>query len=107
MRGEHAVITHFVAIKEDVSSRRQLEQQVARSQRLESIGLLTSGIAHDLNNVLAPSLAGVFVIVAWPVAMFFAVVMTGNHFILDAVFGGIVAEFLLRAPLLAGAPAVR
>jgi hypothetical protein len=29
--------------------------------------------------------------VAWPVAMFCAVVMTGNHFILDAVFGGIVA----------------
>jgi len=29
--------------------------------------------------------------VAWPVAMFFAVVMTGNHFILDAVLGGIVS----------------
>lgn len=29
--------------------------------------------------------------IAWPVAMFFAVVMTGNHFILDAVFGGVVA----------------
>jgi len=29
--------------------------------------------------------------VAWPVAMFFSVVMTGNHFILDAVAGGIVS----------------
>ncbi|GIW16771.1 MAG: hypothetical protein KatS3mg063_2624 [Tepidiforma sp.] len=29
--------------------------------------------------------------IAWPVAMFFAVVMTGNHFILDAVLGGIVS----------------
>lgn len=29
--------------------------------------------------------------VVWPLAMFFAVVMTGNHFILDAVFGGIVS----------------
>ena len=29
--------------------------------------------------------------IAWPVAMFFAVVMTGNHFILDAVAGGIVS----------------
>ncbi len=29
--------------------------------------------------------------IAWPVAMFLAVVMTGNHFILDAVFGGVVA----------------
>lgn len=29
--------------------------------------------------------------IAWPVAMFFAIVMTGNHFILDAVLGGIVS----------------
>ena len=29
--------------------------------------------------------------IAWPVAMFFAVVMTGNHFILDAVIGGAVS----------------
>ncbi len=29
--------------------------------------------------------------IAWPIAMFFSVVMTGNHFILDAVFGALVA----------------
>ncbi|HND61344.1 MAG TPA: PAS domain S-box protein [Opitutaceae bacterium] len=43
----------------DVTERRQLETQVQRNARLDSIGLLASGIAHDLNNVLAPILVGV------------------------------------------------
>jgi two-component system cell cycle sensor histidine kinase/response regulator CckA len=47
-------VQHYVAIKKDVSDRKQMENQVARTQRLESIGLLAGGIAHDLNNVLAP-----------------------------------------------------
>ncbi|MBC8040546.1 MAG: GAF domain-containing protein [Opitutaceae bacterium] len=49
-------IEHYVAIKQDISSEKEMEQQVARTQRLESIGLLAGGIAHDLNNVLAPIL---------------------------------------------------
>jgi len=47
-------IGHFVAIKQDLTPIKQLEQQLARTQRLESIGLLASGIAHDLNNMLSP-----------------------------------------------------
>ncbi len=47
-------VQHYVAIKQDISARKQLENQVSRTQRLESIGLLAGGIAHDLNNVLAP-----------------------------------------------------
>ncbi|MBI2514182.1 MAG: PAS domain S-box protein [Opitutae bacterium] len=46
--------THFVAIKQDVTEHRKLEAQIAQTQRLESIGLLASGIAHDLNNILTP-----------------------------------------------------
>lgn len=49
-------IGHYVAIKQDISSHKEMEKQVARTQRLESIGLLAGGIAHDLNNVLAPIL---------------------------------------------------
>lgn len=40
----------------DVTETRKLEQQFLRAQRLEAIGTLSSGIAHDLNNILAPML---------------------------------------------------
>ncbi len=43
-----------LSINTDVTDRRQLEQQFYRAQRLESIGTLAGGIAHDLNNVLTP-----------------------------------------------------
>ncbi len=49
-------ITHFIAIKQDITGRKQLEAQYLRSQRMETIGALASGIAHDLNNMLAPVL---------------------------------------------------
>jgi PAS domain S-box-containing protein len=42
------------AINTDISEHRKLEQQFLRAQRLESIGTLAGGIAHDLNNILAP-----------------------------------------------------
>lgn len=38
----------------DITERKRLEQQFLRGQRMESIGTLAGGIAHDLNNVLAP-----------------------------------------------------
>lgn len=51
---EAGKITHFIAIKEDVTEKHRMENQLLRSQRMESIGLLAGGVAHDLNNVLAP-----------------------------------------------------
>jgi PAS domain S-box-containing protein len=44
----------ILAIDTDVTERRELERQVMRSQRLDSIGTLAGGIAHDLNNVFTP-----------------------------------------------------
>jgi two-component system, cell cycle sensor histidine kinase and response regulator CckA len=49
----------ILSINTDVTDRRQLEQQFYRAQRLESIGTLAGGIAHDLNNVLAPIMMGI------------------------------------------------
>jgi len=46
----------FCYVAEDITEKRQLEQQFFRAQRLESVGTLASGLAHDLNNVLAPIL---------------------------------------------------
>ncbi len=46
-------------INTDITGRRTLEQQFLRAQRLESIGTLAGGIAHDLNNVLTPIMVSV------------------------------------------------
>jgi PAS domain S-box-containing protein len=46
--------THWVSVERDVTERRRLQAQVLRAQRLESIGTLAGGLAHDLNNVLSP-----------------------------------------------------
>ncbi len=43
----------------EITKKKQLETQLLRTQRLESIGTLAGGIAHDLNNVLAPILMSV------------------------------------------------
>jgi PAS domain S-box-containing protein len=43
----------------DITARKELEEQFFHAQRLESIGTLASGIAHDLNNVLAPIMMSV------------------------------------------------
>lgn len=43
---------------DSVRQRRELEEKFLRAQRMESIGILSGGIAHDLNNVLAPILLG-------------------------------------------------
>ena len=47
------------SIAEDITDRVRLEQQLLRTQRLESLGTLAGGIAHDLNNLLLPILMGV------------------------------------------------
>ena len=44
----------ILAINTDITERRKLERQFLRAQRMESIGTLAGGIAHDLNNVLSP-----------------------------------------------------
>jgi two-component system cell cycle sensor histidine kinase/response regulator CckA len=56
VRDEDGTLAHYVAIKQDITEQKQLEQQLARAQRLEGIGMLASGIAHDLNNIFAPIL---------------------------------------------------
>jgi two-component system cell cycle sensor histidine kinase/response regulator CckA len=48
-----------LVINTDVTEQKKLESQFLRTQRMESIGTLAGGIAHDLNNVLAPILMGV------------------------------------------------
>ncbi len=49
---------YLVAVVRDVTEKKKLEEQFLRAQRLESLGMLSAGIAHDLNNILAPVLMG-------------------------------------------------
>jgi PAS domain S-box-containing protein len=46
----------ILMIQSDITAQKHLEEQALRTQRLESIGTLASGVAHDLNNILAPIL---------------------------------------------------
>ncbi|MEH2154654.1 hybrid sensor histidine kinase/response regulator [Nostoc sp.] len=48
----------ILSVDTDITEKKHLEAQLFRAQRLESIGTLASGIAHDLNNILTPILAG-------------------------------------------------
>jgi two-component system cell cycle sensor histidine kinase/response regulator CckA len=50
---------YVLIINTDVSEQRRTEQHLFRAQRMESIGTLAGGIAHDLNNILSPILMGV------------------------------------------------
>lgn len=44
--------SHFIGFQEDVTALRAAEERLRLSERLEVVGRLTSGIAHDLNNIL-------------------------------------------------------
>jgi len=46
----------LLVINSDITEKKKLEAQVLRTQRMESIGTLAGGIAHDLNNIFSPIL---------------------------------------------------
>ncbi|MFB2937642.1 PAS domain S-box protein [Aerosakkonemataceae cyanobacterium BLCC-F154] len=49
----------ILMVNTDITQKQLMERQFLRSQRMESIGTLAGGIAHDLNNILAPILMAV------------------------------------------------
>ncbi len=59
VRNEAGDPQSVLVIDTDVTETKKLESQFLRAQRLESIGTLASGIAHDLNNILSPILMSV------------------------------------------------
>jgi signal transduction histidine kinase/CheY-like chemotaxis protein len=52
----------ILAIITDITERKKIETQFMRAQRMESIGTLAGGIAHDLNNILSPILMSIYLL---------------------------------------------
>jgi PAS domain S-box-containing protein len=59
VRDEAGTPRSILVVNTDVTETRKLEAKFLRAQRMESIGTLAGGIAHDLNNVLSPILMAV------------------------------------------------
>ncbi len=59
IRDDRGEPREILQIDTDITETKRLQEQVARAQRLEAAGALASGMAHDLNNALAPVLMGV------------------------------------------------
>ncbi len=61
VRADYSAIARILpglhlSIMRDISERHALQSQLFRQQRLESVGRLANGVAHDLNNILTPIL---------------------------------------------------
>jgi PAS domain S-box-containing protein len=62
VRDEAGQPSSVIVVNTDVTETKKLEAKFLRAQRMESIGTLAGGIAHDLNNVLSPILMAVGVL---------------------------------------------
>ena len=59
VRDEKGQPNSILVINTDITEKKRMESQFLRTQRMESIGTLAGGIAHDLNNVLSPILMAI------------------------------------------------
>src|ERR1051326_7348368 len=59
VRDEQGKPKSILVINTDITEKKRIESQFLRAQRMESIGTLAGGIAHDLNNILSPILMAI------------------------------------------------
>lgn len=59
VKNDGGAITHFVAVKEDITERKRMEEDIIKVQKFESLAVLAGGIAHDFNNFQAVILGNI------------------------------------------------
>ena len=59
LRNDVGEITHLIGLGEDITAQREASEHIKRAQKMEAVGLLASGVAHDFNNVLTTILGNV------------------------------------------------
>jgi PAS domain S-box-containing protein len=52
IKDSNGVATHFLALKEDITERKQMELRIREMETMKSLGTLAGGVAHDFNNIL-------------------------------------------------------
>jgi PAS domain S-box-containing protein len=52
VKNDEGIITNFIAIKDDITERKKMDEMILQTEKLRAMGMITSGVAHDFNNIL-------------------------------------------------------
>jgi len=62
LKDAHGIVTHYVCIQKDIAEHENLEEQFRQAQKMEVLGTLVGGIAHNFNNMLAGIIGNIYLV---------------------------------------------